>query len=98
MSSYFIVSVKLGKPESRLLYEAYIRQVRPLVEAQGGEYLVRSEDLDCWPGEWRPDRVIVIRFPDRKALDRCFQSPEYRAIKQLRLDSVSASAVIVDGC
>lgn len=96
MSCYFLVSVQITDPEKRPLYDAYIRQVKPLVESFGGEYLIRSEKLECQPGPWHPDRLIVIRFPDRASLDRCFHSPEYEAMKHLRIESVTAGAVIVE--
>lgn len=64
------------------------------MERYGGRYLIRTERLEHLAGDWRPDRVIVIRFPDRTALERCFGSEEYRAIQDLRLVSVQSSAVI----
>ncbi|MPM84239.1 hypothetical protein SDC9_131310 [bioreactor metagenome] len=97
MGCYFIVSVRIERPERRALYEEYICLVKPLVESFGGEYLVRSENLEYAGGDWRPDRLIVIRFPDRGALDRCFRSPEYEKIKNLRIESVAASVVIAEG-
>ena len=97
MGCYFMVSVRIDRPDKRPLYEEYIRRVKPLVESFGGEYLVRSEHLEYGGGDWRPDRVIVIRFPDRAALDRCFGSPEYAEMKDLRIASVAASVVIAEG-
>lgn len=98
MKTYFIVSVQIREPEKRPLYDAYIERVRPIVEAHGGVYLARTERVECTADAWRPDRVIVIEFPSRAALDGCFASDEYRAIAGLRIQSVEASAVIVEGC
>jgi len=95
MSVHFIVSVTIPDPAQRIPYDNYIAQVRPIVESYGGEYLVRSENIRHVAGEWTPDRVIVIRFPDAQALQNCFASPEYKEIERLRTCSVNASAVIV---
>ena len=74
MAAFFIVSIQLDNPAARPLYDAYIKKVRPIVERHGGRYLVRTERLAHLAGDWRPDRVIMIRFPDRAALEACFAS------------------------
>jgi uncharacterized protein (DUF1330 family) len=79
MSCYFIVSVRIEQPDSRAQYDAYIEQVKPIVERFGGEYLVRTEDIVPLSEQWKPDRIIVIRFPNREALDQCFASDQYRS-------------------
>ena len=96
MAAFFIVSIQLDNPAARPLYDACIKKVRPIVERHGGRYLVRTERLAHLAGDWRPDRVIVIRFPDKAALETCFASEEYRTIQDLRLASVRSSAVIAE--
>ena len=44
-----------------------------------------------------PQRIIVIEFPDRKKLDACFSSDEYKKISGARTGSVDARAVIAEG-
>ncbi len=95
MAAFFIVSIQLDNPAARPLYDA-IKKVRPIVERHGGRYLVRTERLAHLAGDWRPDRMIMIRFPDRAALEACFASEEYRVIQDLRLASVRSSAVIAE--
>ena len=96
MAAFFIVSIQLDNPAAPPLYDAYIKKVRPIVERHGGRYLVRTERLAHLAGDWRPDRVIMIRFPDRAALEACVASEESRAIQDLRLASVRSSAVIAE--
>lgn len=96
MSCYFMVTVYVDQPEKRVLYNEYIAKVKPVVESYGGEYLVRSEKVEVFAGDWKPDRIIVIRFPDRNTLECCFGSEEYRAIASLRTESVRTQAVIID--
>ena len=96
MSAFFIVDIEIPNAADRAPYDAYIEKVKPVVEAHGGTYLVRSEAVTAFAGGWQPDRVIVIRFEDRAALDSCFASPEYRAIMGLRENTVHTRAVIVE--
>ncbi|MGN1398518.1 MAG: DUF1330 domain-containing protein [Erysipelotrichaceae bacterium] len=44
-----------------------------------------------------PQRVILIKFPSKERLEKCFASQEYRAIMSKRVDNVDARAVIVEG-
>ncbi len=97
MSSYFMVNIYINQPEKRKYYDEYLEKVKPIVESYGGEYLIRTEELTASSQEWKPDRIIVIRFPDRKHLDDCFSSKEYCQIKDLRISSVESRVIIVDG-
>ncbi|MGM9650047.1 MAG: DUF1330 domain-containing protein [Butyricicoccaceae bacterium] len=97
MSCYFIVSTHLDAEKDRTHYDEYIRQVRPIVERYGGEYLVRTEQLTALSERWKPDRLIIIRFPDRTSLDHCFSSTEYQSIVALRTCCTDSRAVIAEG-
>ena len=89
MSYYFIVTVSLSS-DADTPYDSYIREVKPIVEKHGGEYLVRTNEVIPLSSGWKPDRVI-------ESLERCFSSEEYRQIKSLREDSVDSHAIIVKG-
>ncbi len=96
MATYLIININILDKNDRGAYDEYIARVRPVVENHGGEYIVRSEQVAPFAGTWRPDRVIVIRFDNRKQLDECFASPEYLAVKTLRESSVETTAFIVE--
>lgn len=96
MSYYFIVTVSLTG-DAHSPYDSYVREVKPIVEKHGGEYLVRTSEVIPLTDGWKPDRVIIIRFPSLERLERCFASEEYRQIKSLREDSVKSHAIIVKG-
>lgn len=96
MSAYFIVSVTVGEGD-REMYDEYILKVKPIVERFGGEYLVRTENITAWSDKWSPDRIIVIRFENREVLEKCFSSADYNEVRDLRINSVDARAIIVEG-
>lgn len=97
MNYYFIISVSFQPGKNRRDYEDYIGMVRPIVETYGGAYVVRDEKIEYLGNSWHPDRVIVIRFPDRESIDRCFSSEEYKQIMSKRTDTVESQAIIVSG-
>ena len=97
MSWYFMVDTYVDEEKGRGEYDEYIRQVKPIVEAHGGRYFVRTEQVKHLSEKRTPQRVIVIRFDTRKQLDSCFSSPEYRAIMSKRAESVDSRAIIAEG-
>lgn len=96
MAAFFIVKVSIPDERDRAPYDEYITKVKPIVESFGGEYLVRSEKIECFIGTWKPDRFIVIRFASKEKLLACFTSQQYRAVAGLREQSVQADAIIVE--
>ena len=97
MGCYFIVNIYIGDAGQRGPYDEYVEKVRPIVERYGGQYLVRTEELTAFSGKWNPDRIIIIRFPDRKHLDDCFSSEEYVRIEGLRSRTVESRIIIAEG-
>lgn len=96
MSCYFLVDTYIDQDKGRGLYDEYIRKVKPIVESFGGEYLIRTEKICSLHPKRNPQRVILIRFPSRQALDDCFASEEYQKVMQYRIDSVDARGIIVE--
>lgn len=97
MSCFFLIDTYIDEERGRGTYDSYIEKVKPIVERFGGRYLVRSENVIALSPLRTPQRVIVIEFPDRLAMEICFSSDEYRAIAGEREGSVDARAVVVEG-
>lgn len=97
MECYFMVDTYIDEKKGRGMYDEYIRKVKPTVESFGGEYLLRTEAIVSLHPERSPQRVILIKFPSRQALDACFASDSYQNIMQERIGSVDARALIVEG-
>ena len=91
-----MVDTYIDADKGKGMYEEYIQEVKPIVESFGGEYLVRTEQITSLHPQRNPQRVILIRFPSRQALDACFASEEYQRIMKKRIESVDARALIVD--
>lgn len=73
----------------------YVTKAKPILESYGAKYLASSDSITAFSDAWRPNRMVIIEFPDSDAVDKCFQSAEYKAIVQLRLDSMKSKAVLV---
>lgn len=96
MSCFFIVDAYIDKHRGYGMYNNYIKNVKPIVERFGGEYLARTENVTSLNPSRNPQRVIIIKFPSREALESCFNSKQYKSIMHERLDDVDSRALIVE--
>ena len=94
MPVYMIIETKTI---DRRKYDEYIAKVPPIIAAYGGKYLARTSHVTPGMGGWRPERIIILEFPSREHIQRCFSSPEYREIAPLRETSTEGRSIIVDG-
>jgi uncharacterized protein (DUF1330 family) len=48
-------------------------------------------------GDWRPNRVVIIAFPDMAAIEELYRSPEYRPLIALRRSAATDVIIAVEG-
>jgi uncharacterized protein (DUF1330 family) len=95
MAAYAIFDVEIRDMEQ---YREYMRQVKPVIEAAGGRYLVRGGPHKVVEGEWFPRRLVLLEFPSMDALETFYVSPAYQSLKALRQQcSLAHAAVAVAG-
>ena len=93
MPGYLLAELNVHDAEK---YRAYIEAASPIVQQHGGEYVLRSDNVAVTSGGPSPDRVILIRFPSRQAMQECFACEEYVAIKHLREQSTTSRALVIE--
>ena len=94
MPAYFIGEHRIID-EAR--YSEYLRQVAPMIARFGGRYITRVGSHRMLEGEWRPNRVVIIEFPDIAALTGWYQSPEYQPLIALRRSASEDVLIAVEG-
>ena len=77
-------------------YEAYRQANAAAFQKYGARFLVRGGAQELVEGTQRP-RSVVIEFADLATARACYDSPEYRAAKALRLPCSMVDLVIVEG-
>jgi len=103
MAHYAIFDVTITDPEK---YKEYMAQVKPVIEAAGGRYLVRGGAHKVYEGggahkvyegDWNPTRLVVFEFPTEEAMQSFYESPVYRGLKAMRESCSRANLVGVEG-
>ena len=68
-----------------------------MIERFGGRYLTRAGAHEVLDGDWHPNRVVVIEFPDMAAIRTFYHSPEYRPLIALRRIAATDVIIAVEG-
>ena len=94
MAGYVIVHNEITDEP---LFAEFRQRVAATIEAHGGRYLVRGGATEVIDGDWVPERIVVVEFDSVDQARAWLSSPEYTAIKDIRVKSGKASVIIVEG-
>ncbi len=94
MAAYLIVYMTISDPEQLKKYQA----VTPAAIAKyDGRFLVRGGPKVTVEGPDEQRRVVLVEFPTFKRAQEFWDSPDYRAARELRKGAAAFDAIIVDG-
>ena len=94
MSAYVIVQVDVKDPAR---YEDYKKMVPPSLEKFGGRFIVRGGRTHTLEGDWAPKRFVMVEFPSVEQAKAWWDSPEYRAARDLRWATAESQLIIAEG-
>ena len=77
-------------------FDKYAAGVPKTVEKYGGHYLVRGGKTKALEGE-EPKRIIITAFNSAADAERWYNSPEYSAIRPIRLGAAKSRGFVVEG-
>jgi uncharacterized protein (DUF1330 family) len=94
MSAYIIANVTVANPAQ---YEAYKKLSSHAMAVHGAEVCVRGGAVQVLEGDWQPDRLVILKFPDLAAAHAFNDSPEYAAARRSRQDAATMRMIVVEG-
>lgn len=94
MAAYIIVDLEITDLEG---FKAYQQRVGATLESYGGKYLVRGGPYETMEGDWRPHTLVLIEFDSVEKAWQWYHSPEYAPLIDLRHQTATAQAIVVQG-
>ncbi|MCD6734343.1 MAG: DUF1330 domain-containing protein [Burkholderiaceae bacterium] len=95
MPAYVIADVKVTDPEK---YKQYMALSPTAIEAAGGRFLVRGGQHEVFEGNWQPNRMVMVEFPDLAAARAFYDSARYREARARRAGATEFfNMVVVQG-
>ncbi|MHA6906909.1 DUF1330 domain-containing protein [Ralstonia pseudosolanacearum] len=93
-AGYILAYVDVTDPAQ---YEQYKVLSSRAMQAYGAEALVRGGKTEVLEGEWKPTRVIVLKFKSYDAAKAFYDSEEYRAARDARVKAARVNMIVVEG-
>ncbi len=93
-SAYIIAHVQVTNPTQ---YEDYKRLSTLAMQAYGAEVCIRGGKIEVLEGDWSPERLVVLKFPDVATAKRFNDSPEYGTARASRQGAAVMRMVLVEG-
>lgn len=95
MPAYVILDAKVTDPEQ---YKQYMALSPAAIEAAGGRFLVRGGRHEVLEGNWQPNRMVMVEFPDMAAARAFYDSAKYREARAKRAGATEFfNMVVVQG-
>jgi uncharacterized protein (DUF1330 family) len=94
MPAYIIVDIEITNPAG---YEEYKKLAGATVDKYGGEYIVRGGQPENLEGDWKPKRIVILRFPDRERAKAWLNCAEYAEPRKMRHATANSRMIVVDG-
>ncbi len=91
---YWIAHVHVTDPEE---YKKYVSGAGAAFEAHGAKFLARGGECTEVEGGQGRERHVVIEFPSYQAALECYNSAEYQAARNFRVEAGVATIVLVEG-
>ena len=94
MAAYVISDVTFRDPAAVEIYRA---RASASIAQHGGRYLARGGAVEVVEGSWRPERIIIVEFPNMARARAWYRSPEYAAALEVRDQALSRNLIFVEG-
>jgi uncharacterized protein (DUF1330 family) len=94
MPAYYIGEHKIT---NAAVFEEYLVKVVPMIERCGGRYLTRTGTHEVLEGNWQPNRVVIVEFPDMASIRRWYEAPDYQPLIALRQTAATDVMIMLDG-
>ncbi len=95
MSAFFLYDLIEVIDDAKMA--EYREKVFENVEHFGGTYRVVGGEQQTLEGDWKLNFPVVIEFDDKASALNWYNSPEYAALKTLRLEGARGNGILIDG-
>ena len=79
-------------------FRKYIAEIPAFIEKHSGRYLVQGVVPTPIEGDWRPERMVIIEFPEREKAEAFLNDPEIQDLFKVRHTTTTSRLVLADGC
>ena len=79
-------------------FRTYIAQIPAFIAKHSGKYIVQGVVPTPIEGDWTPERMVIIEFPDRTHAEAFLGDPQIQDLFKIRHATTTSRLVLADGC
>jgi len=93
-SAYILANVDVTDPQQ---YEQYKKLSTVAMQAHGAEVCVRGGQVQPLEGDWKPTRVVILKFASFEKAKAFYDTPEYLKAREARAGAAIMNMIAVEG-
>ena len=79
-------------------FKKYIAKIPAFIAKHSGMYIVQGAQPTIIEGDWKPERMVIIEFPERQKAEAFLSDAEIQHLFKIRHDTTTSKLVLADGC
>ena len=79
-------------------FMTYVNEIPAHIARHSGRYIVRGVEPTTIEGDWKPDRMVILEFPERENAEAFLGDPQIQDLFKVRHTTTTSKLVLVDGC
>jgi uncharacterized protein (DUF1330 family) len=79
-------------------FRKYIAEIPAFIAKHSGKYIVQGVQPTTIEGDWKPERMVIIEFPEREKAEAFPGDPELHDLFKVHHDATTSKLVLADGC
>ena len=79
-------------------FRKYIAEIPAFIAKHSGRYLVRGAEPTTVEGNWKPERIVILEFPERENAEAFLGDPDIQDLFKVRHDTTTSRLVLAEGC
>ena len=80
------------------LFKEYIDKIPAFIKKHGGKYIVQGVEPEIMEGDWHPERVVVLEFPNKEIAKGFLADPDAQPLFAIRHSTTESKLILVEGC
>jgi uncharacterized protein (DUF1330 family) len=95
MKAYLVLDVSVNDFAG---FQKYIAEIPAFIAKHSGKYIVQGVQPTTIEGDWKPQRMVIIEFPERGMAEAFLSDPEIQDLFKIRHNTTTSKLVLADGC
>ena len=79
-------------------FKRYVAAIPAFIARHSGKYIVQGVRPTTIEGDWKPERLVIIEFPEREKAEAFLRDPEIQDLFKVRHDTTTSKLLLADGC